>query len=131
MDLPCQAFDVTTDRALQQVATILLNSRPKIQKWISDAESDDPESLGMFIFFCFAKHLSSLSPQIHISKRMTRLTVFFHDTMHSNEARLLPLQFRQNFFQATMTRSLSSISTMPHRIQVQAAAPGRVASQRT
>ena len=49
MDLPCQAYDVTTDRALQQVATILLNSRPKIQKWISDAESDDPESLGMFI----------------------------------------------------------------------------------
>ena len=30
----------------QQVASILVASRPKIQKWISDAESDDPESLG-------------------------------------------------------------------------------------
>ncbi len=49
-DLPCQASDVMTDRAPQQVATILLNSRPKIQKWIEDAESDDPESLGMFTF---------------------------------------------------------------------------------
>jgi hypothetical protein len=35
------------DGAIQQVASILLNSRPKIQKWISDAESDDPESLGI------------------------------------------------------------------------------------
>ncbi|KAH9042490.1 VHS-domain-containing protein [Lactarius pseudohatsudake] len=32
-----------------QVATILLNSRPKIQKWISDAESDDPESLDTYL----------------------------------------------------------------------------------
>jgi len=39
--------DMTTDRTPQQVATILLNSRPRIQKWISDAESDDVESLGM------------------------------------------------------------------------------------
>jgi len=39
-----------THRDLQQVATILLNSRPKIQKWISDAESDDPESLGNSVF---------------------------------------------------------------------------------
>jgi len=42
--------DVMTHRDLQQVATILLNSRPKIQKWISDAESDDPESLGNSVF---------------------------------------------------------------------------------
>ncbi|KAI0301594.1 hypothetical protein B0F90DRAFT_1810103 [Multifurca ochricompacta] len=32
-----------------QVASILLNSRPKIQKWISDAESDDPESLDTYL----------------------------------------------------------------------------------
>ncbi|KAF8483313.1 VHS-domain-containing protein [Russula ochroleuca] len=32
-----------------QVATILLNSRPRIQKWISDAESDDPESLDTYL----------------------------------------------------------------------------------
>jgi len=62
---------------------------------------------------------------------MTRLTVFFHDTMHLNEARLLPLQSRQNFFQVKTIHSHSSISTMPHRSQVQPAAPGRVASQRT
>ena len=31
----------------QQVASILSSARPKIQKWISDAEADDdPESLG-------------------------------------------------------------------------------------
>jgi ADP-ribosylation factor-binding protein GGA len=30
----------------QQVATILTSARPKIQKWIEDAETDDPESLG-------------------------------------------------------------------------------------
>jgi hypothetical protein len=28
---------------------ILLNSRPKIQKWISNAETDDPESLGISV----------------------------------------------------------------------------------
>ncbi|KAI0056336.1 VHS-domain-containing protein [Artomyces pyxidatus] len=32
-----------------QVASILMNSRPKIQKWISDAESDDPESLDTYL----------------------------------------------------------------------------------
>jgi len=32
-----------------QVATILLNSRPRIQKWISDAESDDVESLDTYL----------------------------------------------------------------------------------
>ncbi len=31
----------------QQVASILRDARPKIQKWISNAETDDPESLGM------------------------------------------------------------------------------------
>jgi ADP-ribosylation factor-binding protein GGA len=61
MDLPRQASGVTTDRAPQQVATILLNSRPKIQKWVSDAESDDPESLGMIIFL-IRKHLSLSFP---------------------------------------------------------------------
>jgi hypothetical protein len=39
--------DMVADRISQQVATILLNSRPKIQKWISSAETDDPESLGI------------------------------------------------------------------------------------
>ena len=38
---------LAADGLVQQVASILLNSRPKIQKWISDAESDDPESLGI------------------------------------------------------------------------------------
>ncbi|TFY80152.1 hypothetical protein EWM64_g3864 [Hericium alpestre] len=32
-----------------QVASILINSRPRIQKWISDAESDDPESLDTYL----------------------------------------------------------------------------------
>jgi len=31
---------------VQQVAAPLLSARPKLQKWISDAESEDPESLG-------------------------------------------------------------------------------------
>lgn len=31
---------------VQQVGSLLSNARPKIQKWISDAESHDPESLG-------------------------------------------------------------------------------------
>ncbi|EIW75918.1 VHS-domain-containing protein [Coniophora puteana RWD-64-598 SS2] len=36
--------------AYDQVATILKNARPKLQKWIADAESeDDPESLGTFL----------------------------------------------------------------------------------
>ncbi|ETW75322.1 hypothetical protein HETIRDRAFT_461277 [Heterobasidion irregulare TC 32-1] len=33
----------------EQVASILVASRPKIQKWISDAESDDPESLDTYL----------------------------------------------------------------------------------
>ncbi|EIM79650.1 VHS-domain-containing protein [Stereum hirsutum FP-91666 SS1] len=32
-----------------QVASILISSRPKIQKWISDAESEDPESLDTYL----------------------------------------------------------------------------------
>ncbi|OJT01763.1 hypothetical protein TRAPUB_7819 [Trametes pubescens] len=32
-----------------QVASILKDARPKIQKWISNAESDDPESLNLFL----------------------------------------------------------------------------------
>ncbi|KAF7973619.1 hypothetical protein HWV62_14798 [Athelia sp. TMB] len=32
-----------------QLSTILRNARPKIQKWISDAESDDSESLDTFL----------------------------------------------------------------------------------
>jgi len=32
-----------------QVATILKNARPKIQKWISDAETEDSESLDTFL----------------------------------------------------------------------------------
>lgn len=31
---------------MQQVSSILVAARPKLQKWISDAETDDPESLG-------------------------------------------------------------------------------------
>ncbi|KLO12452.1 VHS-domain-containing protein [Schizopora paradoxa] len=32
-----------------QVATILSSARPKIQKWISDAESNDPEMMDIFL----------------------------------------------------------------------------------
>ncbi len=32
----------------QQVATILSSARPKIQKWISDAETNDPEMMGRY-----------------------------------------------------------------------------------
>ncbi|GJJ15560.1 hypothetical protein Clacol_009838 [Clathrus columnatus] len=32
-----------------QVAAPLMSARPKIQKWISDAETDDPESLALFL----------------------------------------------------------------------------------
>ncbi|KAI0646354.1 hypothetical protein C8Q79DRAFT_1000702 [Trametes meyenii] len=32
-----------------QVASILKDARPKIQKWISNAEEDDPESLNLFL----------------------------------------------------------------------------------
>ncbi|KAF8634700.1 hypothetical protein AX15_000757 [Amanita polypyramis BW_CC] len=35
--------------AYDQVATILTGARPKIQKWISDAETDDSESLDTFL----------------------------------------------------------------------------------
>jgi hypothetical protein len=35
--------------AYDQVASILKSARPKLQKWVSDAESDDPESLDAFL----------------------------------------------------------------------------------
>jgi len=35
--------------AYDQVSTILVAARPKIQKWISDAQTDDPESLDTFL----------------------------------------------------------------------------------
>jgi hypothetical protein len=39
----------------QQVSSILKAARPKIQKWISDAQTDDPESLGAFSLLVFAQ----------------------------------------------------------------------------
>ncbi|KAF9531401.1 VHS domain-containing protein [Crepidotus variabilis] len=38
-----------TGDAYDQVSSILTAARPKLQKWISDAESDDPESLDTFL----------------------------------------------------------------------------------
>ncbi|KIJ15804.1 hypothetical protein PAXINDRAFT_168816 [Paxillus involutus ATCC 200175] len=35
--------------AYDQVAGILKSARPKLQKWVSDAETDDPESLNAFL----------------------------------------------------------------------------------
>ncbi|KAH0826352.1 VHS-domain-containing protein [Lanmaoa asiatica] len=35
--------------AYDQVATVLKGARPKLQKWVSDAEADDPESLNAFL----------------------------------------------------------------------------------
>lgn len=35
--------------AYDQVSHILVAARPKLQKWISDAETDDPESLDIFL----------------------------------------------------------------------------------
>jgi len=35
--------------AYDQVSTILVAARPKLQKWISDAQTDDPESLDTFL----------------------------------------------------------------------------------
>jgi len=38
---------------IQQVSSILITARPKLQKWISDAETDDPESLGEESSCCY------------------------------------------------------------------------------
>ncbi|TFK69227.1 VHS-domain-containing protein [Pluteus cervinus] len=35
--------------AYDQVSAILISARPKLQKWISDAQTDDPESLDTFL----------------------------------------------------------------------------------
>lgn len=43
---------LTTVDLNQQVSSILTSARPKIQKWISDAESNDPEMLGMLFNLC-------------------------------------------------------------------------------
>ena len=44
----CPSSVLRLTGALQQVASILRDARPKIQKWISNAETDDPESLGLY-----------------------------------------------------------------------------------
>ncbi|KAH9476198.1 ADP-ribosylation factor-binding protein GGA2 [Psilocybe cubensis] len=38
-----------TGDAYDQVSSILITARPKLQKWISDAETEDPESLDTFL----------------------------------------------------------------------------------
>jgi len=38
-----------TGDAYDQVSSILITARPKLQKWVSDAETDDPESLDTFL----------------------------------------------------------------------------------
>jgi hypothetical protein len=40
---------LVTGDVYEQVASILSSARPKIQKWISDAETEDPESLDTFL----------------------------------------------------------------------------------
>ncbi|KAF9508652.1 hypothetical protein BS47DRAFT_1302604 [Hydnum rufescens UP504] len=40
---------LVTGDAYDQVATICRSARPKIQRWISEAETDDPESLDTFL----------------------------------------------------------------------------------
>ena len=44
--MDCAIFILLSD---QQVASILTAARPKIQGWISNAETDDPESLNTFL----------------------------------------------------------------------------------
>jgi len=39
----------TKGDAYDQVAALLRGARPKLQKWVSDAETDDPESLNAFL----------------------------------------------------------------------------------
>ncbi|KAF8342818.1 uncharacterized protein EI90DRAFT_2902548 [Cantharellus anzutake] len=46
---PARPERMVSGDAYDQVALICRNARPKIQKWISDAETDDPESLDTFL----------------------------------------------------------------------------------
>jgi len=46
---PAQPERLVSGDAYDQVAAICRNSRPKLQKWISEAETDDPESLDTFL----------------------------------------------------------------------------------
>lgn len=39
----------TAGDVYEQVAAILVSARPKLQKWVSDAEAEDPESLDTFL----------------------------------------------------------------------------------
>jgi hypothetical protein len=125
-DLPFKASDVTTDHPLA-------SGHDLTQLQTEDPEVDLRRRIGRsrvsWYFHISASRTSLIPcPQIHISKRMTRLTVFLRDTRHSSGARHHPLPFRPNFFRAKMNHSPSSISMTPHRPEV---VPGRVASQRT
>ncbi|KAI0262612.1 VHS domain-containing protein [Gloeopeniophorella convolvens] len=64
--------------AYDQVASILLSSRPRIQKWISDAESDDPESLST---------LSFLLPGTYLTFRRSDTYLQINDQINSVVAR--------------------------------------------
>lgn len=69
------------------MSSILIAARPKLQKWISDAETDDPESLGnhlcipslavflLKLFFCFEKD-TFLQINDQINTVLTRYEAF-------------------------------------------------------
>ncbi len=128
-----QASDVMTDRP------------PTASRYdLTQFQTEDPEMdlrrrIGRpRVTWYFHIHISALRNishyfafQIHTFKRMIRLTVSFHDTRHSNGARLPLPQFRQNFFRVKVSHTRSSISTTPDRSRVREAAPGRATNQKT
>lgn len=81
----------------QQVGTICKHARPKIQKWISDAQADDPESLGSLLFpprvHSFIYIARTLITQTHSSRSTISSTMSWIDTTDTKkEIILLPLR---------------------------------------
>ncbi|KAF9465395.1 VHS domain-containing protein [Collybia nuda] len=92
--------------AYDQVSSILTSARPKIQKWISDAQSDDPESLDTFLqindqintvlnrheAFKKGDYVTSSNPiPVELSSSASNLSLIdFDDSVPSNAGSLPP-----------------------------------------
>ena len=83
-DVSLLSIDITSsaDNVQQQVASILTSARPKIQKWISDAETEDPESLGLSPRYQSPTIASNPRSQTHFCKSMIKSTPCWTVTRH-------------------------------------------------
>ncbi|KAG1721274.1 VHS domain-containing protein [Suillus occidentalis] len=125
--------------AYDQVASILKSARPKLQKWVSDAETDDPESLDAFLqindqinnvitrFEAFKKGDYSISSVPAELAQTEGSLINFDDTSHSSP-RAAPVDDLATLFASPAPTPSRPLTTVPVWVYHARATPPRVTS---